>query len=94
VSAFSDTEKHVAKVIVAGMKAGLSEARSLERAGMLLTPAHKLSIASTALLDVANLLKETPIATIVPKGVPMTPHEIKRYVAIWIEDIVEQNKEK
>jgi hypothetical protein len=93
MSAFSDTEKQVAKVIVNGLKAGLSEARSLERAGLLLTPAHKLSIASTALLDVANLLKETSMTGIMPQGVPMTPNDIKRCIAIWIEDIVEQNKE-
>lgn len=92
MSAFSDTEKQVAKVIVAGLKAGLSEARSLERAGLLLTPAHRLDIASKALLDVADLLKQTPMANIMPKGVPMTPNDIKRCVANWIEDIVQQNK--
>jgi hypothetical protein len=93
MSAITDLDKHVAKVIVAGLKAGLSEARSLERAGLLLTPARKLSIASTALLDVANLLQETKIQDIMPLGVPLTANDIKRYVALWIEQIVEDNKE-
>jgi hypothetical protein len=93
MSAVTDLDKRVAQVIVAGLKAGLSEARSLERAGLLLTPARKLSIASTALLDVANLLQETKIQDIMPLGVPLTANDIKRCIALWIEQIVEDNKE-
>ena len=48
MSAFTDTEKKVAKVIVAGLKAGLSEARSLESAGLLLTDTKRLEIAVNA----------------------------------------------
>lgn len=91
MSAFSEQEKLVAKVIVAGLKAGLSEAGSLNRAGWLLTPEVKKSIASTALLDVARLLEETSIMNIVPQGGSMTPNDVKRSIAKWIEKIVDDN---
>lgn len=93
MSAVTDMDKRVAKVIIDGLKAGLSEARSLERAELLLTPARKLSIASTALLDVARMLEEKPIRDIMPLGVAMTPNDVKRHIALWIEQIVEANKE-
>lgn len=92
MSAFSDLEKDVAKVIVAGLKAGLSEARSLQNAKMLYTPEVKKSVASTALLDVAALLEETRIQDIVPQGVPLSANDVKRSIADWIRGIVEDNK--
>lgn len=94
MSAFSDLEKRVSKVILGGMKAGLTEARSLQDAGLLYTPEVKKSVASTALLDVARLLEETPIHQIVAPGVPPTGNDIKRSIALWIEGIVEDNKGK
>jgi hypothetical protein len=93
MSAFSELDKQVAKTIADGLKACLTEAQSLERAGLLLTPQRKLSIASTALLDVARLLEETKMGDIMPQGVPLTPNDVKRCVALWIEQIVEDNKE-
>lgn len=93
MSAFTDLEKTVAKVIVKGLKAGLSEARSLEVAGMLYTPEVKKSVASTALLDVAMLLEETKIQDIVPLGVPYSANDVKRAIADWIRAIVEDNRE-
>lgn len=94
MSAFSDQEKEISKILLAGMKAGLSEARALERAGLLLTDARKVSIASTALLDVARLLLETRIRDIVPPGRPVTASDVKRSIAEWIETIVEDNQKK
>jgi hypothetical protein len=94
VSAFTDQEKNVSKVILAGMKAGLSEARSLEKAGLLLTDARRLSIASTALLDVARLLDETALGALIPAGRGYAANDVKRSIVEWIEHIVEANKEK
>lgn len=91
MSAFSEQEKLVAKVLVAGLKAGLSEAGSLNRAGWLLTPEVKKSIASTALRDVARLLEETPISDIIPQGRGYAANDVKRSIAEWIEKIVEGN---
>jgi hypothetical protein len=93
MSAFTELDKRVAQVVVDGLKNCLTEAQSLDRAGLLLTPARKLSIASTALLDVARMLEEKPIKDIMPLGVPLTPNDVKRHIALWIEQIVEDNKE-
>lgn len=92
MNGFTDFEKLVAKIIVEGHKQCLSEAQSLDKAKLLLTPARKLEIASTALLDVARLLEETAIKDIVPAGVPLTSWDVKRSIALWIEKIVEDNK--
>lgn len=94
MSAFTDTEKRVAKFILAGLKAGLSEARALENHGLLLTDAKRLEIASTALLDVARLLEETPVSEIVPQGRGYAANDVKRSIVEWIEKIVKQNEGK
>ena len=92
MSAFSDQEKAVARVIVEGLKNGLSEARSLDRAGLLLTPEHKVDIASRALLDVAQLLDETRVGDIIQIGTSLSANDIKKSVVTWIEQIVESNR--
>lgn len=92
MSAFTDMEKNVSKVILAGMKAGLSEARSLEKAGLLLTDAQRLSIASKALLDVARMLEEMTVKDLVPQGRGYAANDVKRSVVEWIEGIVDNNK--
>lgn len=94
MSAFSDREKQVARIIVAGLKKGLSEARSLELAGMLYTPEVKKSVASTALLDVAMLLEETRIQDIVPLGRSYSAQDVKLSIAEWIREIVADNNSK
>ncbi len=91
MSAFTDTEKKVAKVIVAGLKNGLTEARSLESAGLLLTDTKRLEIGSKTLLDIADLLEQTTIMNIVPQGRGMTPNDVKRSIAEWIVQIAADN---
>lgn len=92
MSAFTDMEKNVSKVILAGMKAGLSEARALEKAQLLLTDAQRLSIASKALLDVARMLEEMTVKDLVPQGRGYAANDVKRSVVEWIEGIVDNNK--
>lgn len=94
MSAFSDREKQVSLIILKGMKKGLSEARSLELAGMLYTPEVKKSVVSTALLDVVDLLEATRIQDIVPLGAGYSPGDVKRAIAEWIRVIVEDNENR
>jgi hypothetical protein len=94
MSAFSDREKQVSLIILKGLKKGLSEARSLELAGMLLTPEVKKSIASTALLDVAMLLEDTKAQDIVPLGRSYSANDVKLSIAEWIRGVVADNDSK
>lgn len=94
MSAFSDQEKQVSKVILAGMKMGISEARSLQSAGLLLTDALRVEIASRAILGVAKLLDEITVKEIVPQGRSYAANDVKRSIVEWIEKICDDNQEK
>lgn len=94
MSAFTDREKQVSLIILNGLKRGLSEARSLELAGMLYTPEVKKSVVSAALLDVAMLLGETKAQDIVPLGRSYSANDVKLSIAEWIRGIVEANNSK
>lgn len=87
-----DIDKLVAKAILKALKAGLSEARGLQDAGLLLTPRGKVTIAATALSDVADLLEQVPISEIVPAGGGISPADMKRWIALWIRDIADENR--
>ncbi len=83
----SEMDKQVARVLKDGWNKSLSEARALENAGLLLTPAAKVSLVSSALVDIAQLLRDTPSQAIIPAGVPHSPNDMKRYIADWLEQV-------
>lgn len=87
-------EKQVSKLILAAWKNGLSEAQKLDQQGWLLHPAKKVEVASTALRDVAALIRDTPAQQVVPAGVPLSAGDIMRHIADWIDGIAESNESR
>lgn len=90
----SELDKQVAKIILAGLKQGISEAAALQKAGMLLTPDIKVGIVNTALRDIAELLRGMPAQQIAIPGAPMSGADIMRGVANWIEEIADSNEKQ
>lgn len=88
-----DIDKQVAKVILAAMKQGKSEAKALQEAGLLFTPANKVNMIADALENIAGVLNETQVTQILPPGVPLSAADIKRHIANWIIGIAEQNRQ-
>jgi hypothetical protein len=86
-----DYEKRVAKVIADGWKKDLSEAVSLERAGLLLTDRMRVELAATAISGVASLLDDTAVRSIVPLGSSLSALDVKRHIAIWLQEIADRN---
>lgn len=88
----ADLDKQVARIIVAGLKQGTSEAAALLKAKMLLTPEIKVGIVNVALRDIAELIRHTPAHQIIAPGVPMSSTDIMRGLADWIEQIADDNE--
>lgn len=88
----SELDKQVAKIILAGLKQGISEASALQKAGMLLTPEIKIGIGVTALRDIAELLRNMPPQQIIQPGVPMSGADMLRGAAAWIDEIADNNE--
>ncbi len=88
----TDIDKQVAKVILAGMKKGTSEAKALQDAGLLLTPENKVHLIADALENIAGVLKDTPAQQIIPAGVPLSANDIKYWLAEWIIGVAETNR--
>ena len=88
----SDFDKQVARAIVAALKNGLSEARGLENAGLLLTPAKQVELVATGLRNIADLLDATRVQDILPDGVPGSAGDMKRWTAQWLRGIADDNE--
>jgi hypothetical protein len=87
-------KKQIAKLITDAWKNGLSEAEALDKAGLLLHPAKKVELVSTAFRDVAELLRNTPAQQIVPAGVPLTAGDIVRHVGDFLDGIAQANEDR
>lgn len=87
-----ETQKQVAKIVVDSLKNGWDPAERLERAGLLLHPASKVAVVSTALRDIAELIEATPAHHIVPAGVPLSAGDIVRHIGEFIRKIADSNE--